>query len=437
MNSTARLRAAAFMVATLLLFASYGFNAFAIVPRDKLAVFQSDSDSLVVNAVRAASEGSASHFGGFMVSQADAIGKGASLYRVLPGTVADAMGRSAYVSQFGLQSVVLSTLAPADPRQVDRFLERVRLICALLLAAVLAWGFALMIPRVGWATATATLVALACSPWLILFARSLYWQAWTLFLPPVAVAAVFCVPRHRSLWLAAAVAFATVLFRELMSYEYGTNVILATGLAIVIVEAASGASAKTILTNSLRVQVAAGMALGTAILAHLAKLAALAGSWATAIDGIRERLAARSYGTAASGFAYQTTGPFREFMSSHFPWCSLTCQNGAFLGRYLALPALNIPGVSLASIPIGAVLVVSLAVAFASRSRLAEPEIRAWRWALALSVVWTLSWAIVMPHHMLNHLHINGITWYLPFLPVGFAFLARRAVSAASERKPA
>lgn len=440
MTSALRSRGVMFVIATLVLFASFGFNGLRVVDGDAFSGFQAESDALVINAMRAAADRDDNDFAGFMVSLPDSTGKGASLYRQLPGLPADARGRTPYVSQYGLQSVALSAIARADPADVDVLVERIRMGESLLFAMTLAWALVIALPLLGPAATAAVMMSLACSPWLVLFSRSLYWQPWAAFLPAVATAAVYVSRRQRRLLLAGIVAFGVVLLRELMSYEYGTNIILATGSGIVAVDAVAGRPWKQILWNSARVQAAAGAALAVALGMHLAKLAALAGSWGAAMDAIRERAAARSYGTAASGFAYQTSGPFREFMSSHFPWCSLECQNGAFLGRYLTLPAISIPGIRAVFLPAGAVVVAALILVYLlPRTRLAEPERRAWKWMVLMSLAWSVSWAIAMPHHMLNHLHINAIIWYLPFLPVAFALMARLALRSGptSARTPA
>lgn len=424
--------------AAVVLFASFAFNALHVVTRDAFDGFQAESDALVANAVRAAAAGHDSAFGGFMVSVPDSAGRGGSLYHPLPGVVPDSAGRTAYVSQFGLQSVILSALAPRAPARVDTYLARTRIVSAALFAAVIIWAAILVLPAIGWPATALTLAMLACSPWLVLFARSLYWQPWALALPIVAVAAAYRPERRRALAVAAAVAFLTVLLRELIAYEYGTNIILGCGLAIVARAAAAGRRPRDVVQAALAVQIAAGAALAVAIAAHFAKLSALVGSRSAAVDAIRERIVARSYGAAANGFAYQTTGPFREFMRSHLPWCSMSCQNTAFMGRYFTLPAVAVPAVPMIFVPIGLVGLAALVVAAWPGSwRGADRELRAWRWTLAASAIWSASWAVAMPHHMLNHLHINAIIWYLPALPVAFAFLARAAAIAVSARRTA
>jgi hypothetical protein len=412
-----------FTGAVAILIASFAFNGLRVVDPSERASFQVGSDTLVATAIVADREGSPAATSGFLVSPPDTGGI-PRLYRPVPGLEPDNRGRSTYVSQFGLQGAVLSALAPRPVDSVAGFLSQARLASAILLAVVLALGLLIVIRHFGLTAAGVTLVLLATSPWLILFSRSLYWQAWMFFVPPLVVFLVY--DRTRRVGPAAIAAFVTVLVRELVSYEYATNVVAFTAVVVVAADAARGLPARRILWNAFRVGGAGAAAVVVAIAAHIAKLAALAGSSGAAVLAIRERIAVRSYGTSVEGFAYFTTGPFRDFMKSHFPWCSEQCQNTAFLGRYLLLPAFTVPFVRI-GVPIGMVVLLAFIVlaVWRRRGRIEDAAARrAWSWTLCVALAATLTWTILMPHHMLNHLHINAMTWYLPMLPVAYVFLA-------------
>jgi len=416
-----------------ILFASFGFNLLRVASATDVARFQQDSDQLVGQTVAAARDGDIG-YGGFLVLLPE---NANPLYRPIAELPAGRAGRLPYVSQFGLHGEILAAVAP-PLSEVPAYLSAMRTASALALAAILGWVVVASWRRLGMAVGGTLIVAFACSPWLILFSRSLYWQLWLFYVPVAAVWLSYQRPRPSSLAIASGVAFVAVMFRELCSYEYGTNVVIACGLPIVIVDAIAGSGWRTILWNAFRVQAAGAAGLVAAIGAHLVKLSVLVHSASRAVSVIRERLVVRSYGGAGLFTeTYFKPRPACEWIDAHSPWTSAQCENVIYVGGYLSQPILAAPS-GRAWIPFG---VVPLAIALLVLQRLIQGhssiEERAWRWALGVSFAASVSWAIAMPYHLLNHLHLDAIIWQLFFAPVAFAYIARRAQQMIPAASPA
>ena len=411
------------LLVVAILFASFEFNLLRVVAPAARAVFQVDSDQLVVQAVTAARDGDIG-YGGFLVLLPQ---NANPLYKPIPELRVGRDGRVPYVSQFGLHGQISAVVAP-PLALVPKYLELLRAAGALALAAILGWIVLSAWQKLGAIEGTTLLLAFAWSPWLILFSRSLYWQLWLFYLPIAAVWWAYQRPRPSSLVIASAAAFGAVMLRELCSYEFGTNVVIACGLPIVIVDAIGRASSRTILWNSFRVQMAGAAGLVTAIGAHFVKLSLLVHSASRAVDVIRERLVVRSYGTARLfGEAYFTPGKTCQWLATHSPWTSAQCENVRYLSAYFSQPVLTMPG-GRVWIPFGAVLIAVVVLVLERLVRRhAGAEERTWRWALGVGFAASVSWAVAMPYHMLNHLHVDAIVWQLFFLPVAFAYIARRA----------
>ena len=433
-GATTRSVAIRWLVVVVILFVSFNFNLLRVVAPESAASFQQDSDQLVVQAVTAARDGDIG-YGGFLVLLPQYANP---LYKPIPELKAGREGRLPYVSQFGLHGQVLATIAPPIGA-VPGYLSLARAAAALALAMILSGIIVTAWRELGVLEGATLLLVFACSPWLILFSRSLYWQVWLYYVPVLAVWWAYGRRQPSSIAVACAAAFVAVLVRELCSYEYGTNVVIACALPVVIVDAARERPWRTILANAVRAQAAGAAGLVAAVGAHFLKLALLVHSASRAVGVIRERLVVRSYGSGRLlGETYFVPTRACEWVAAHSPWTSSQCENATYLSSYFSQSVIAAPG-GWVSIPFGLVpIVVILLVLEQLIRRRAGVEERAWLWALGVSFAASGSWAVAMPYHMLNHLHLDAIIWQLFFVPVAFAYVAHRAAvfvkSTAQER---
>jgi hypothetical protein len=412
-----------FLILWAITAASYVDDFFHVTPYEMKEKVLNNADSLVVQEIVAATDPRSGRHGGFLVFGAGQMPQGQRAYRSLPGVLPDPSGRIPYVSQFGLQGQILTLLGPPDSLRVPAYVSRVRILDAVVLATTMIGLLALAAPVGGYFATAVAGISLAWSPWLVAFATGMYWQLWFAFLPFLATTALMR-RRNVSVWLPAIATATLVFLRALMSYEYITCIALAGALPMIARDVATRQRAPVVLRRAAILLAAGWLAIGAAVAAHLAKLAVFTGSWRAAGIGLAERLAMRTYGTNHSGFAYPTGGRFRGLIEQHFPGCHAGCENILFAARYLTLPAVTIPYTH-ASIPIGAIVVLTAALGVRRWHHTDEDGVRAEAVAILSALVASLSWIVVMYHHALDHLHIDAIAFYLPFLPLAYVYLAR------------
>jgi hypothetical protein len=185
------------LVAALLFavaFVSFQTNAFAVVSDDVRSGFEAQSDRLVYDAMERAAATLGTTEGGVFLPYRSQAGGQLMLYRVLGLP-------SARVGDFG----------------------------AAALAAVVAAMFLCLRRVFGDAGAVVAAVTLALSPWLVAFAGSAYWAAWSWYLPFLVTLAA----GHHLFtggWRAGAVIaalFAAFCFRFLSGYEFITVIVIA------------------------------------------------------------------------------------------------------------------------------------------------------------------------------------------------------------------
>ncbi|MDB4875826.1 MAG: hypothetical protein JWM41_2272 [Gemmatimonadetes bacterium] len=435
MNVGRRGRQAVFFAATTIaLFASFATNIFGVGGPGQFASFQEDSDALVVERIVTHAEGRDAFFGGFLV--ASAAHNTQRLYSRPPSARADAAGREAYLSHFGLQGTIAAWLAGTDVERTGLSIARLHLFTALALALVLAALVTAARAELGLAAAVSSVVLLAASNWLVLFSRSLYWEIWTCYLPVLFVWLAY--PRLSDRWripIVCAGVFGLVLLRALSSYEYITNVALGAAVPLVYFET-QRASLRVVARHVVLLIAVGGLAVVAAIALHLHKLAEYLGGWDRAVAVLGDRVVYRSFGVSSLGFGYAPPGTrlLREVVS-RAPWCERGCLAAVATGGYLLQPAFTIPGAHV-GVPIGFVIGVALALIWrVLRARRAAPgrlldAREAFAAAALVGLTASVSWAVPMRNHMINHLHINAIIFYLPFLPLAFLLISAESVRA-------
>ena len=333
-----------------------------------------------------------------------------------------------YTSQFGLQGIVMAAVSPGTT-----LYGAMRLMTALLLAAVLATAVVACWRAWGGRAAGVLLALLTLSTWLNGFGPSTYWQLWTMLLPTLVPLLVWHrLGEGRRKWLRGGALIAGLVFlKALCGYEYITTVILGATAAVAFHEFRDRVDRRLVV--SLAGSVVSGVVgFALAIAVHLGQLLALYGSVsilsARAGDRTFAPLNGDSYlvwvraqaendhlarwiveGDSAFGlWAYRMTGYLRD--------------------SAIALPGR--PGLALDSysVPIWVFVLVFLALTWAAFRAPAATSAIQRRLAVAagISLVGALSWLVLAFGHMVQHPHINAIVFYVPFLPLVFAMIALR-----------
>jgi hypothetical protein len=332
--------------------------------------FQADSESLVrLSVERAIETGQVHHLGGFMMK---------------PGGV--------YTAQVGLQYQVLAAIAPRAIGATPTFFALARIVTALLSAMVLALFISSVGIDYGIVASLVALVLVGGSEWLARFSMNLYWMIFLHLFPFVAAWSFYRPQQSRKQkGVLAAVLLMAILAKCLNGYEYISNILASVSVAIAYREAAHGAGAMRIFKQSLVYGLVGLGAFVLALAAHIAQGYAHFGNWDAALRAI--------VGPALD----RTTGDRfgREV--------SLVNDLGVYWG-YLSLRGPMM-------VKQGVIYVLAAATWFALGSKwgLTASETRAFRWAIVTSALATATWHVLAIGHMRYHLHINGITFYLPF----------------------
>lgn len=135
------------------------------------------------------------------------------------GTELEKSGVTAYASQYGLQGKVFRHLARYMDQ--DEIVINLNLICSIATAIVLAIIVLLVYEKYNAIMAGCFLITFWLSPWIVNFARNLYWVEYTWFIP-MAVG-LFCALKinNKKCRIASYImAFVTIVGKSLCGYEY-------------------------------------------------------------------------------------------------------------------------------------------------------------------------------------------------------------------------
>lgn len=394
-----------FLLATGILFLSFQFNVFGAVLPVPFTYFDARSERLVSAAL--------------VVSRQQGIwSNGGMLY--------NAENDQPYRSQFGLHGLACRVWMKASGQQPATVVRQGRILCALLLAGVLAGFLTAIAGRFGTVPAVTALILMALSDWPVLFARNLYWALSLHFLPFVAT--WFLYPRvlqgQRRLAVVLAAVAGLVALKCLCGYEYVSTILLSATVPVVFHEVLGGGGPRRLAARVGAVFLSGVLGFAGAVGLHFAQGWSFTGSAAEGWEAIRARALChtredprlpnvppdipahkvlRWYGRehAASLPLWETLtprGPHQLHLTIRFFWFLL---------------------------PLAALL------ALASRRFIPTEQARRRLQALAAAAAWAflapLSWALAARAHMCYHPHLNAIIFYLPFLPLMYVLAAVEA----------
>jgi hypothetical protein len=368
------------------------------------AAFQLDSDSLVSSAM-------------------------ASTTRPWWGTLMYASG-APYTSQFGLQGMVMSLLSPGM-----EFYGLFRVVTATLAGAVLAAAVVAAWRAWGGRAASLLLVLLATSYWLNVFAVSTYWQLWTLLLPALVPLLVWHrLGEGRRKWLRGGALIAAVVFLKCLNgYEYISTILLSAAAGVAFHEF-RGRLDLRLLRTVVGACLAGLVGFVAALAINIVQLVALDGTAAN----IWQRVVSRTF--KPSEDVQMVFDMDRSWHDPVWGWL-IDHSNSPFrlwlfqAIHYLISPAIDVPnrhflglGPVQYGVPVWAFIALWALLAWqAFRGRQADAAIQR-RLAVAsgIGLVGAASWLVLAYGHMVFHLHLDTIVFYLPFLPLVLGMIALR-----------
>ncbi|MFC1453111.1 hypothetical protein ACFLSJ_07205 [Verrucomicrobiota bacterium] len=302
-----------------------------------------------------------------------------------------------------------------------------------LAAAMLLTGFLLRVSReYGTAAAVTGVLLLLCSDWLVFVARNLYFMYFLMLAPFVFSFLSFPKVLDDTKFRFGhflAITGVLILLCALRGYEYITNIILSASIGPIYYGLLRGERLRRIGFRIAMITAVGLAAFGLAMVINVVQASAFLGSFDKGFESVWGKALARTFGPNTPGQQYHDSAPPGVTISQ-------------MLNRYLALEVLSVPflgdkarftpriyltlGAAIAAFA-AFLLGVCTGVA-AARRRLAEMPDEARRlFALCAATVWglgaALSWTILAKGHAYHHLHMNGVSFYIPFLPMFYALL--------------
>ncbi len=369
-----------------------------------------------------------------------------------------------YDSQYGLQVKFFAALANLGFGEI----EQMHAAAALLMSAIVVFLVWLVVRDFSITSAAAVAALLILSPWIVIFARQLFWVSFTWFLPTAI--AIYYSPRIFSASKAMVLRmllllYVTFLLKLLCGYEFATSVVIAVFCPIFYQAALKKVPIKSVLLLCIGIGTMAFLAFATALFLHISTISAtMADGW----DKFQFTAERRFYSGTPEATAKQTckgdaecekvtleslkASPFDVVkiyfvMPEFLPWLSAerlteaermafkaSLNNAPSVLQKLKVIATQPPShwfFVLAKLlnPLCFILFI-IGAAYAAFRRGLPAQI-----VLLLAFLSPISWFIAAKSFCYIHDHLCFVIWYLPFLFYGTIFLCEEFLCQ-NKRKP-
>lgn len=395
------------ILCALMLSAGFYQNAWGTAERTWFQTFQSDSEALVI--------------GGLAKNQQH--GVKASEYKLGNTVPPEAYLQDApiqewrpYTSQIGLQGWAFSLIDELLPIDNRVFVELMRVLNSLALAALLVALACWVEAELGLFAALSGLVFFVLSPWVTVFARNLYWVEWTWYLPMVL--AVWLARRERqNRPMARRVAFGSlagaVFVKSACGYEYISAVLVAMLIPFLYYALADRWPLRRTLSTLMGAGLSGLGGFGTAVLLHIGLRALDLGSFGAGFKAFVEIV---MYRTSIDSSKF--SAPLRE---------SLQATHAQVLRTYLDSMVISWGGAfqMTSAVLIGSLFALSLLLGGLALLRVRlDRKLLAWHACAYFALLGPLAWYYVAKGHSYIHIHMNHVLWSVPF---GFLWLVSYA----------
>ena len=310
----------------------------------------------------------------------------------------------AYKSQYGLQGRVFRKLARGlDEEQA---IDDLRLLCSLAAAAVFVLITLLVAARYNRLMAGCFFVTFWLSPWIVNFARNLYWVEFTWFLP-MAIG-LFCAWRvhdRKCRLFSYVLLFCAVFGKCLCGYEYITTIMLG-GVAFLLADLFCACAGKDSHRGKLlfRTVVVFGCVSLAGFFAAVCVHALIRGegSIAAGVRSIFEQDVLR-----------RTAGGDLNVIEQSL-WPTLNASVWETVCRYFRFGTEVLPGIAGNLFPL-LVLAPLCIFCYEFRAKRHVPESAV---LYAVFFVTSLSWFCLAKAHSYEHTHLNYVLWYFGYVQI-------------------
>lgn len=335
------------------------------------------------------------------------------------GTELEKNGLNAYASQYGLQGKVFRHLARYMDQ--DEAIINLNLICCITTAIVFATIVLLIYEKYNVIMAGCFLITFWLSPWIVNFARNLYWVEYTWFIP-MAVG-LFCAWKidNRKCRIASYIlTFLAIMGKSLCGYEYITVVMMGLILFLfsdfsVAVAKKNSESAKMIFRTIIILGITALAGFFAAICIH----ATIKGQ-GNIIEGIKiifqDDVLRRTSGADLNKFEGITGREMDALTASH--WETIC--------NYFHFSTEVITGITGNLFPLLCIVPLCIFVVEYKRNRISTEHVAMY----VCSFLTSVSWFYLARDHSYVHLHMNYVLWYFGFIQICFYMIVDKIVSA-------
>ncbi|ODR36005.1 hypothetical protein BEI60_15340 [Eisenbergiella tayi] len=343
--------------------------------------------------------------------------------------VFDAEGRelsrgifSEYPSQIGLQGRIFRKLARIFPYgSAVTWLHLLTAIAMSLVVVSISWQ---LYKKYGWLMAAVFFAVFWLSPWIVQFARNLYWVEFTWFLPMLF--GLWCsnyINNRKRIFIGSVGVFLSVFLKSACGYEYITTVMLGAilflladlGMALLVEK--DREKFRRVFACLFMVGIAALLGFMLAIVIH----ASIRGE-GNITEGIRSiymnNFKERAWGGDPSAFPESERA-------------SLEASVFEVLQKYFQIDTHLIVGVSgkLFSILIGVSFLLPVCILCYKRKNQKGFRMEAEEVFLLLSAFMTsISWFVLGKAHSFIHTHLNFVMWYFGFIQLLFYVPVRSSI---------
>jgi len=320
-----------------------------------------------------------------------------------------------YNSQFGAQGMLFSSidnlfmqLGITPETRLVIFHAFLALLFSLILTSVLV----VLYEDIGLTACILILTTIIFSRWQVYYAKSLYWMLPTMFLPMLAIFIACKLEssgKRFNLPVISIIVMLLVMLDALMGYEYITTVMLSAVTPLVYFMMRDDWNSRKMLQRLFFIGFFALLGFIVALLLHIYQLQLATGSYADAIDIIKERILVRTY-----------TNPEDYIGTPYFE----SQETSVFYVLYMYLIK---GGTFRLKIPFLLwVLMLNYITIKYYRNKIAlEPPkkkiIKTLIVTTWFSLLASLSWIVLAKSHSEIHTQINYIVWHLPFMLFAFA----------------
>lgn len=309
-----------------------------------------------------------------------------------------------YYSQYGLQGKVyrlFSRLYSGDA------VALLRIVAACALSAVLSAIVYGIYKKYNFLMAACFYLVFLLSPWVVCFARNLYWIPFTWFLPMLI--GLFC-PLDNKRFIFYMLAFIAILVKSLCGYEYLSTILI----GMVLFPLADWVAEKNkekkwkITQNIFFLGICAILAFFVALVMH----AGLRGN-GNVLEGLGH--------IWNEDVLRRTHGAYENFAATDNDAHSLQASIWDTLCLYLRFPTQIIVGLDGNMF----LILIGLALAIVLKKELKNTAGSKQAYALFFfALAGTLSWFVLAKAHSYRHPHMNFVLWYFGFVQMSIYLIA-------------